>query len=353
VVAEFEREPMSTQVVIPTERHARILATLPQQERQTLVSQLGDIEQYSTRELHQAARLLKATIRARPTPARPLALPPAQPDAIDQDDRVEPGLAEDLHWSDGEIDVGITSPPYCLGSAIAYEEGGDYDNYDLYRSDLLPSWCRQLLRVTNPAGGRWCVNVPIDSRGPGRGHERQSAASRPLYADWLHALTSVGFEYRTTIFWHDDQAGLGTDRGTPDPSAPHVTAPLEAIIVVYRNTWRRLPSIDRAHDLERDAWLQMCGPRGLWRFPGVHDPVHPAPFPEELPRRLLQLYSWRGDVIGDCFVGRGTTAAVAARLGRRVRAIDRSSHYVTLTRAWVSRERLVARPAVAQFEPVS
>ena len=37
-----------------------------------------------------------------------------------------------------------------------------------------------------------------------------------IYADWLHALTSAGFEYRTTIFWHDDQPGLGTDRGTPD-----------------------------------------------------------------------------------------------------------------------------------------
>src|SRR5207302_5630431 len=60
------------------------------------------------------------------------------------------------------------------------------------------------------------------------------------------------------------------------------------------------------------------------------------PFPEELPRRLMQLYSWRHDVVGDPFIGRGTTAAVTAHLGRRVRALDRARDYVELTRAWVA-----------------
>jgi len=53
----------------------------------------------------------------------------------------------------------------------------------------------------------------------------------------------------------------------------------------------------------------------------------------------MQLYSWRHDVVGDPFVGRGTTAAVTARLGRRVRALDRAKDYVELTRAWVAGER--------------
>jgi site-specific DNA-methyltransferase (adenine-specific) len=341
VVADLQSDQLSTQVVIPSEHHARILATLAPDERRTLVGQLGDLAQYSTRELHQAARLLKTTIQGRPRPALAPAAPAEDVSIVNPYDRIEQGLAEDLRWADGEIDLGITSPPYCLGASVAYDDGGDYDDYEQYRSEMLPAWCRQLARVTNPAGGRWCVNVPVDSRGPGRAQPRPSSESRPLYADWLDALLAAGFQYRTTIFWHDDQAGLGTDRGTPDPSAPHVTPPLEAIIVVYRNIWKRHPN-ERAHDLDHDTRLQLCGPRGLWRFPGVHDPLHPAPFPEELPKRLLQLFSWRSDVVGDCFVGRGTTAAVAARFGRRIRSTDRSSRYVNLTQAWVARERATA-----------
>jgi DNA modification methylase len=193
--------------------------------------------------------------------------------------------------------------------------------------------------VTKPDGGRWCINVPIDIAGRLREHKHKSLDPKPVYADWLLALLSVGFRYRTTILWRDDQAGAGTDRGTSNPAAPHVVAPVEAIIVVHRGMWKRPVDADRQHDLSHEDWLQLCGPRGLWRFPGTHDPRHPAPFPEELPRRLMQLYSWRGDVIGDPFVGRGTTVAVAARLGRRVRALDRAAEYVELTRRWVSRER--------------
>jgi DNA modification methylase len=343
VLSDLRSDGLSTSVVIPSEHHARVIASLAPAERRTLVNQLGDLGQYSTRELHHAARVLKKTIQERPT--QPRAVPPRPvPDVIvDPDDRIETGLAEDLRWSDGEIDIGITSPPYCLGSAIPYEDGGDYDDYDYYRDELVPLWCRELLRVSNPEGGRWCVNVPLDSRGPGRGEARQARESRPVYADWLHALTCAGFAYRTTILWRDDQAGRGTDRGTPDPSAPHVTAPVEAIIVVHRGAWKRDRPAQPEHELDHEAWLEMCGPRGLWRFRGVHDPAHPAPLPEELPRRLLALYSWHGDVVGDAFVGRGTTAAVAARLGRRVRAIDRSRTYVNLARAWVARERAAAR----------
>jgi DNA modification methylase len=56
-------------------------------------------------------------------------------------------------------------------------------------------------------------------------------------------------------------------------------------------------------------------PTRLWRFPGVDDPSHPTPFPEELPERCITLFSFPEDVVADPFCGRGMTAAVAARLG--------------------------------------
>jgi site-specific DNA-methyltransferase (adenine-specific) len=335
---------MYTRVDIPTEGHARALLTLAPSERRSNVEQLGDLRQYSTRELHQAVRTVKAAIGVRPIAARnePRAAPMFS--ALDQDDRIEQGLAEHLPWADGEIDLGVTSPPYCLGAKVPYADGGDYDNYSVYRDELVPAWCHQLFRVTSPHGGRWCINVPIDIAGRSLDTPRHTPLNpKPVYSDWLQALLASGFTYRTTILWHDDQAGAGTDRGTPDPSAPHVVPPVETIIVVHRGPWKRILDEPRPHDLGHDDWLQLCGPRGLWRFPGAHDPSHPAPFPEELPKRLLQLFSWRQDVVADPFVGRGTTAAVAARLGRDVRALDRAQAYVTLTQSWVNRVRAAAR----------
>jgi DNA modification methylase len=95
--------------------------------------------------------------------------------------------------------------------------------------------------------------------------------------------------------------------------------------------------------MPHDRWQAWCGPRGVWRFPGVDDPIHPTPFPEELPERCVTLFSFPEDVVADPFVGRGTTAAIAARLGRVAWAADRDPACVQRARAWVARER-ASRP---------
>jgi DNA methylase len=91
--------------------------------------------------------------------------------------------------------------------------------------------------------------------------------------------------------------------------------------------------------MPHEVWLELCGPRGLWRFPGTSDPVCPAPFPEQVPERCITLFSFPGDVVADPFVGRGTTAALAARLRRVVWASDRDSACVAAAHAWTTRER--------------
>jgi len=83
----------------------------------------------------------------------------------------------------------------------------------------------------------------------------------------------------------------------------------------------------------------------LWRFPGITDPASPAPFPEELPERCITVFSFPEDVVADPFVGRGTTAAVAARLGRVAWASDRDHRCVAAARAWVARQRSENRVA--------
>jgi site-specific DNA-methyltransferase (adenine-specific) len=156
-----------------------------------------------------------------------------------------------------------------------------------------------------------------------------------VYAHWLQALEAAGFRYRTTIFrrYH---AGRGTARGSVDsPSGTQTFAPLLAIVVVFRGEWLRRD--DGAHDLGHDDWLALAGPNGCWDdIPGEFDPGHPAPFHLEVPRRLLKLYSYREDPVGDLFLGPGTTALARVELGHRFHGGDRSPTYTALACARVA-----------------
>ena len=98
---------------------------------------------------------------------------------------------------------------------------------------------------------------------------------------------------------------------------------------MYRGTWLR--HSDRPHDLGHDDWLKLAGPNGCWDdIPGEMDPEHPKPFHLEVPRRLLKLYSYRDDLVGDLFLGGGTTALACVELSRRFCGGDRSPTYRAL-----------------------
>ncbi len=246
-------------------------------------------------------------------------------DQLDTGDRFDVADAAALPWPDGCVDLLVGSPPYALEVPYA---GGDVPDYAAWL-EALTAWLAELFRVANPDWGRLCLNVPLD---------RDLGGWEPVSADTIQLARSVGWQFRTWIIWDKLQAGAGTHRGSIDSAAaPNVTAPVESILVFYRGSWYRSGPAAMPHE----AWLELCGPRGLWRFHGTSDPHSPAPFPEELPLRCVTLFSFPGDVVADPFVGRGTTAAVAARLGRVVWAADRDAACVAAARAWVDRERRV------------
>jgi site-specific DNA-methyltransferase (adenine-specific) len=259
---------------------------------------------------------------------RPAYVPPSVPapahEQLDARDRFEVADAAALPWPDGSVDLIVTSPPY--GLEQAYGGGDDAADYQAWLA-AMQTWLGELYRVAQPGWGRLCLNVPLD---------RDLGGWEPVSADVVQLARAVGWRFRTWLIWDKDQAGDGTGRGSLDSaSAPNVTAPVESVLVFYRGSWRR----DGPAAMPHDRWQAWCGPRGLWRFPGVDDPSHPTPFPEELPERCITVFSFPEDVIAHPFCGRGTTAAVAARLGRVARAADRDPACVQRARAWVARER--------------
>src|SRR6266567_2390642 len=289
-------------------------------------------EQYVTgvREQGRADGKTELTTTGAPLVARqyrpsssPIPLLTPQVEQLEVRHRFDVADAAALPWPDSSVDLVVTSPPYGLG--VNYM-GGDVPDYAAWLA-ALKSWLAELYRVAQRTSGRLCLNVPLD---------RDRGGWQPVSADAIQVARAVGWQFRTWLLWDKLQAGAGTDRGSIDSAAaPNVTAPVESVLVFYRGAWQR--SGPRA--MPHQAWLDVCGPRGLWRFPGITDPDSPAPFPEELPERCINVFSFPDDVVADPFAGRGTTAAVAARLGRIAWTSDRDPTCVAAARARVAREQ--------------
>ena len=224
-----------------------------------------------------------------------------------------------------DVDLIVTSPPYGLdveGSDDGLEGWDDY-------LDKAEAWAQALYGVLHPEHGRLCLNVPLD---------KSKGSREPVYADWVVLLQEAGFTYESTIIWKEGNVSNHQARGSvASPNAPHAVAPVETVIVMYRGQWNRNEP-RRSSDITELDWVDWLST--TWEFAGEHRHRvgHLAPFPLELPRRLVQLFSFPGDLVGDPFLGSGTSAVAALRLGRRFVGSDIDPDNVTLSRARVARE---------------
>ncbi|MBI2756391.1 MAG: site-specific DNA-methyltransferase [Chloroflexi bacterium] len=230
------------------------------------------------------------------------------------------------------VDLVVTSPPYALGIDYGTSGYSDDQPYQQYLS-WVREWAEGLLYAAK-RGGRACINIPLDSNKGGK---------RAVYADYLRIFQEVGWTYQTSIVWNEQNISRRTAWGSwLSPSAPFVTAPVEMIAVFHKGDWRRPAAGGQRGDITRDEFLAWT--LGMWTFPGANGTRigHPAPFPEELPRRLIKLYSYPGDVVLDPFLGSGTTAAAAIKLGRQAVGVEINPHFCDLSVRTVQRAALAA-----------
>jgi DNA modification methylase len=214
------------------------------------------------------------------------------------------------------VDIIITSPPYNFGHAYAQDMHGDTRDWNEYFSKLRAVW-KQCYRVLKP-GGRIAINI------------------QPLFSDYIpthhiisHQLRDLGLLWKAEIVWEKNNYNAKyTAWGSwKSPSMPYLKYTWEFIEVFDKETHKKAGdrnAIDIT-DLEFKEWVV-----GKWSFPPeirMREFDHPAMFPEELPRRLMKLFSYRGDIVLDPFNGAGTTTLVAWKLGRRFIGIDISHEY--------------------------
>jgi len=230
---------------------------------------------------------------------------------------------------DRPVHLVVTSPPYNLGKD--YGARSDQLTYASYLSDV-ERWGEAWKSVLAP-GARIAINIPIDTNGErtgrGKGSRKLTTEKRFLLADYHRIFAELGYVCNTTILWDEGNISRRTAWGSwKSASDPWVTTPTEGILVYSWQTRKRPDARGKESDIWRNEFIEWS--LGNWRFGGEAPSRaggHPAAFPRELPRRLIKLFSFKGDTVLDPFNGSGTTTAVARSLGRYGIGFDVEARY--------------------------
>ena len=193
------------------------------------------------------------------------------------------------------IDLIITSPPY--GVDIKYSTYDDNIPYEKYL-EFTEKWLARCFEFAK-SDGRFCLNIPLD---------KNKGGQQSVYADILSVAKKTGWKYHSTVVWNEQNISRRTAWGSwLSASAPYVIAPVEMIAILYKQKWEK--SRKGESDSTREEFMQWTN--GVWNFNGESRKIgHPAPFPVELPKRCIKLFSYVGDVVLDPFLGSGTTLLV-------------------------------------------
>lgn len=217
------------------------------------------------------------------------------------------------------VDVVITSPPYNV--EVAYSSHDDALAYDQYLS-FTEKWLARCHDLTK-SDGRLCLNIPLD---------KNKGGQQSVYADITTIAKRVGWKYHSTIIWNEQNISRRTAWGSwLSASAPFVIAPVEVIIVMYKNRWKKTSGSQRS-DIDRAEFVEWTN--GVWLFSGESKKKigHPAPFPVELPRRCIKLFSYVGDTILDPFLGSGTTLVACLQTGRTGIGVEIDREYCEIAK---------------------
>ena len=218
----------------------------------------------------------------------------------------------------------VTSPPYNVGK--------DYDadmTLDDYLAFLKRVW-QEVHRVLVP-GGRACVNVANLGRRP----------YIPLHAFIIQNMLSLGFLMRGEIIWNKAaSAGGSTAWGTwCSPVNPILRDVHEYILIFSKAGFSRKNPERRQATISPDSFMEFT--KSLWTFPAItaRSIGHPAPFPVDLPKRFIQLYTFEGEVVLDPFTGSGQTAIAAVKSNRHYVGYEVEPNYCHLAEKRITQFR--------------
>ena len=231
---------------------------------------------------------------------------------------------------DNSVHLMVTSPPYNVGKA--YDDGMDLREYlQLLRDVFSETW-----RVLVP-GGRAVINVANLGRKP----------YIPLSSHLNLIMHELGFLMRGEIIW-DKSASAGSScawGSFQSASNPCLRDVHEYLLVFSKGQYKlertkqEKADDSRPDSISKEDFIEHT--KSIWRFhaESAKRVNHAAPYPVELPRRVIEMYSFAGDIVLDPFLGSGSTAIAAMRTDRRFIGVDISEDYTKRAQKRIERER--------------
>jgi len=218
---------------------------------------------------------------------------------------------------DHSVHLMVTSPPYNVGKV--YDRDATLEEY----LEFLGRVWREVHRVLVP-GGRACVNIANLGRKP----------YLPVHSFIIRGLLEVGFLMRGEVIWNkaassSPSTAWGSWRSPANPTLRDVH---EYILIFSKGTFTRKNPAKRRGSISRDDFLEFT--KSVWTFPAVsaRSVGHPAPFPVRLPHRLIQLYTYEGELVLDPFMGSGQTAIAALNGNRHYVGYEIDPEYIRLAK---------------------
>ncbi len=242
---------------------------------------------------------------------------------------------------DNSVSLVATSPPYYAGRLYEEDLGeghvpGSYLEYLAMLEDVFAE-CR---RVLEP-GGRIAVNVANLGRRP----------YRSLSKDVWVVLEALGFLPQGEVVWVKGKGASGSAAfgSFAKASRPVLRDLTERVLIASKRRferaipWRKRQALELPWESTISKEDFLAWTLDVWevRPESARRVGHPAPFPVELPRRLIQLYTYRGDVVLDPFMGSGSTAVASVAADRRYVGFDTDPEYVALAETRVAEARCV------------
>lgn len=224
---------------------------------------------------------------------------------------------------DNSVHLMVTSPPYNVGKE--YDKDLSLEEY----YSLLKNVFKETSRVLVP-GGRVAINIANIGRKP----------YIPLHSGIIKIMDELGFLMRGEVIWDKGSSAGGSCAWGSWQSAsnPTLRDSHEYILIFSKEDFQRKKYPSKKDTISRDEFLELT--KSIWRFntESAKKVNHPAPFPVELPRRLIQLYTFEGDIILDPFMGSGSTAIAALNSNRYFVGYDNCQEYVDIANNRIAKE---------------
>jgi site-specific DNA-methyltransferase (adenine-specific) len=241
---------------------------------------------------------------------------PDNPFPVEYENKIILGSSENMkEIPDNSLHLMVTSPPYNVTKE--YDENLSLKEYLQLLKNVFSETYRVLVY-----GGRACVNVANLGRKP----------YIPLSDHISQIMIEIGFKMRGEIIWHKGAgAGVSMAWGSwQSASNPVLRDTHEYIMVFSKGSFERKKLDGKENTIAKEQFMEWTKSVWVMNPESAKKVGHPAPFPVELPYRLIQLYTYKGDIILDPFMGSGTTAIAALKSDRKYVGYDNDPQYIKL-----------------------